>query len=128
MTSRVQSFILRLDHWISSLESDKLLFHNQVRQLDSAILELKSNQPSSLAIPHIQSVRDFLATQLSAVIREISDLNLVKRPLTSTQSSEEIYKHLFRLSHRQNTLRYRATYYQDISELFDDIYTYLYQA
>jgi hypothetical protein len=127
MTSRVQSFISRLDYWISSLESATLLAQNRIRQLDSAISELNSNQPSSLAIPHIQSVRDSLATQLSKVLREISDLNLVKRLLTSTQPSEENYEHLFRLSHRQNTTRHRATYYQDISELFDSIYTFLYQ-
>jgi hypothetical protein len=90
-------------------------------------LELNSNQPSSLAIQNIQTVRDSLANQLSEAIREISDLNLVKRLLTLTQPSVENYRHLFRLSHRQNILRYGATYYRDTSELFDNVYTYLYQ-
>jgi hypothetical protein len=122
MTSpRAESFISRLDQWISALESVKLLFQNQVRQLDSAIPELNSNQPSSLAIPHIQSVRVSLANQLSEVLREIADLNLVKRLLVSTQPSAGNYEHLFRLSDRQTILWYRAAYYQDLSDLFDSI-------
>jgi len=128
MTSpRAESFISRLDQWISALESVKLLFQNQVRQLDSAISELNSNQPSSLAIPHIQSVHDSLANQLSEVLREIADLNLVKCLLVSTQPSAGNYEHLFRLSDRQTILWYRVAYYQDLSDLFVSIYNYLYQ-
>jgi hypothetical protein len=89
------SFSLRLDHWILSLESVKLSFQSQVRQLDSAISELNSNQPNSPAIQHIQSVRDSLASQLSSVLQEISDLNLVKHLLVSTQPSIRNYEHLF---------------------------------
>jgi hypothetical protein len=105
MTSTsVQSFISRLDHWIVTLDSVKLLFQNQVRQLDSAISELNSNHPSSLAIPHIKSVRDHQANQLSEVLREISDLQLIKRLLVSTQPSTGNYEHLFQLSDRQTSL------------------------
>jgi hypothetical protein len=129
MTSpRDQSFISRLDQWITALESVKLLFQVQVRQLDSTISELNSNQPSSLAIPHIQFICDSLANQLSEVLREITDLNLVKRLLVSTQPSAGNYEHLFRLSDRQTILRYRAAYYQDLSNFFDSIYNYLYQS
>jgi hypothetical protein len=86
-STRVQSLISRLDYWISSLESVKLLFQNQVSQLDTAISDLNSNQPSSLAIQHIQSIHNTLANRLSEVLREISDLNLVKHLLVSTQPS-----------------------------------------
>jgi hypothetical protein len=128
MTSPIdQSFISRLDQWITALESVKLLFLNQVRELDATISELNSNQPSSLAIPHIQSVRDFQANQLSEVLREITDLNLAKHLLFSTQPSAGNYEHLFRLSDHQTSLWYRAAYYQDLSDLFDSIYNYLYQ-
>jgi hypothetical protein len=121
------SFISRLDHWILSLESVKLSFQGQVQQLDSAISELNSNQPFSPAIQHIQSVRDSLASQLSTVLQKISNLNLVKRLLVSKQPSIGNYEHLFRLSYRQNRLRYRAEYYQDLSNLFNSIYKYLNQ-
>jgi hypothetical protein len=121
------SFTSRLDHWILSLESEKLSFQSQVQQLDLAISELNSNQPNSPAAQHIQFVRDSLVSQLSSVLQEISDLNLVKHLLVSTQPSIRNYEHLIRLSHRQNRLRHSAEYYQDLSTLFDSIYKYLYQ-
>jgi len=121
------SFTSRLDHWILSLESEKLSFQSQVQQLNSAISELNSYQPNSPAIQHIQFVRDSLASKLSSVLQEISDLNLVKHLLVSTQPSTRNYEHLLQLSYRQNRLRYRAEYYQDLSNLFNSIYKYLYQ-
>ena len=121
------SFISRLDHWILSLESEKLSLQGQVQQLDLAISKLNSNQPESPAIQHIQFVRDSLVNQLSSVLQEIADLNLVKHLLVSTQPSLRNYEHLIRLSHRQNRLRHRAEYHQDLSTLFDSIYKYLYQ-
>jgi len=122
----VNSFTSSLDHWILSLESEKLSFQSQVQQLDLAISELNSNHPNSPAIQHIQLVRGSLVRQLSSVLQEISDLNLVKL-LVSTQPSIRNYEHLIRLSHRQNRLRHSAEYYQDLSTLFDSLYKYLYQ-
>jgi hypothetical protein len=123
----VNSFTSRLDHWILSLESKKLSFQSQVQQLDLAISELNSNHPNSPAIQHIQLVRGSLVSQLTSVLQEISDLNLVKHLLVSTQPSIRNYEHLIRLSHRQNRLRHSAEYHQDLSTLFDSVYKYLYQ-
>jgi len=122
----VNSYTSSLDHWILSLESEKLSFQSQVQHLDLAISELNSNHPNSPAIQHIQLVRGSLVRQLSSVLQEISDLNLVKL-LVSTQPSIRNYEHLIRLSHRQNRLRHSAEYYQDLSTLFDSLYKYLYQ-
>jgi len=103
-TTGGHSFTSRLDYWILSLETEKLSFQSQVQQLDTANFELNSNQPKSPAIQHIQSVHDSLESQLSSVQQEISDLNLVKHLLVSTQPSTRNYEHLLRLSHRQNRL------------------------
>jgi hypothetical protein len=121
------SFTSRLDHWILSLESEKLSLQGQVQQLDLAVTKLNFNQPKSPAIQNIQFVRDSLVNQLSSVLQEIADLNLVKHLLVSTQPSLRNYEHLIRLSHCQNRLRHSAEYHQDLSTLFDSIYKYLYQ-
>jgi len=126
-TNNVPSLISRLDQWLSSLESVRLLFHTQVMQLDLAISELNLNQSYPSAVHHIQSIRDTQANQLSEVLKEISDLNLARQLLTTAQPTPGGYEHLFRLSDRRAALRHRSVYYQDLTDLFDSIYDYLYR-
>jgi TorA maturation chaperone TorD len=126
-TNSVPSLIFRLDQWLSSLESVRLLFHTQVTQLDLAISEINLNQSYPSAVQHIHSIHDTLANQLSEVLKEISNLNLAKQLLATSQPTSREYKHLFRLSDRRAALRHRSVYYQDLSDLFDSIYDYLYR-
>jgi len=121
------SLIARLDQWLSSLESVRLLFHNHVTQLDLALSELNLNQSYPSAVQHIQFVRDYQANQLSEVLKEISDLNLARQLLTNDQPTSRGYEHLFRLSDRRASLRHRSVYYQDLTDLFESIYEYLYR-
>jgi hypothetical protein len=102
------SFIARLDQLLSSLESVRILFHNQVTQLDLAFTELNLNQSYPSAVQHIQFVRDAQANQLSEVLKEISDLNLARQLLTSDQPTPGGYEHLFRLSDHRAALRHRC--------------------
>jgi hypothetical protein len=123
----VATLISELEYWIS-LTTVRSSLQTQVSLLDSALSNLHLSQPSLPVIQNIQSVQVTLENQLSKVLREISDLELARNLLVTTQpSSGDYYEHIFRLSDRRNSLRQRATYYQGLSELFDSIYNYLYQ-
>jgi len=114
----VDTWISKLKHWRSLLTSVRSSLQPQVSLLDSALSNLTFSQPSPPVIQNIQS----------EVLREISDLELTKNLLITTQpSTGDSYKHIFRLSDRRNSLRHRAAYYQELSKLFDSIYNYLYQ-
>jgi hypothetical protein len=118
----VATLLSELEHWISSLTSVRSSLQTQVSLLDSALSNLHLTQPSSTVIQNIQSVQVALANQLSEVLRDISDLELVRNLLVTTQpSTGDSYKHIFRLSNCRNILRHRANYYQGLSELFDSI-------
>jgi hypothetical protein len=121
------SLIARLDQWLSSLESVRLLFHNHVTQLDLALSELNLNQSYPSAVQHIQFVRHYQANQLSEVLKEISDLNLARQLLTNDLPISSGYEHLFRLSDRRASLRHRSVYCQDLTDFFESIYEYLYR-
>ena len=127
-TISVATLLSELDHWISCLTAVKSSLETQVSLLDSGLSNLHSSQPSSPAIHNIQSVHLALTYQLSEVVRELSDLDLTRNLLaTNIPSNGNSYEYLFRLSDRRNSLRHRASYYQGLSTLFDEIYTYLYQ-
>jgi hypothetical protein len=127
-TISVATLLTELEHWISCLTSVKSSLETQVSLLDSAVSHLHSSQPSSPAIHNIQSVQLALTNQLSEVVRELSDLDLTRNLLaTNTPSTGNSYEYLLRLSDRRNSLRHRANYYQGLSTVFDEIYTYLYQ-
>jgi putative lipoic acid-binding regulatory protein len=123
----VETLISKLDHWLSLLASVRSSLQTQVSLLDSALSNLNFSQPSSLAIQNISTVRQAIATQLTKVLREISDLDLVKTLLTTTHSSIGNYEHIFRLSDRRTNIRHRAGYYQELSELFNSVYNYVYR-
>jgi hypothetical protein len=128
MTSNsVESLISKLDHWLSSLEHVRSSFQSQVTLLDSALSILNLSQPSPSAIQNLHIVHEVLTNQLNQVIREISDLNLARTLLVTTPSTTVDYEHIFRLSDRRSTLRHRSAYYQELSDLFDSIYNYIYQ-
>ncbi|MFN9658646.1 MAG: hypothetical protein ACK55Q_23490 [Dolichospermum sp.] len=127
-TISVATLLSELDHWISCLTAVKSSLETQVSLLDSGLSHLHSSQPSSQAIHNIQTVHLALTYQLSEVVRELSDLDLTRNLLaTNIPSNGNSYEYLFRLSDRRNSLRHRANYYQGLSTLFDEIYTYLYQ-
>jgi CHAD domain-containing protein len=128
MTSNsVESLISKLDHWLSSLEHVRSSFQTQVSLLDSALSILNLGQPPPSVIQNLHTVRKVLTNQLNRVIREISDLNLARTLLITTPSTTVDYEHIFRLSVRRSTLRQRSAYYQELSDLFDSIYNYIYQ-
>jgi len=127
-TISVATLLTELEHWISCLTSVKSSLETQVSLLDSAVSHLHSSQPSSPAIHNIQSVHLAVTYQLSEVVRELSDLDLTRNLLaTNIPDTGNSYEYLFRLSDRRKSLRHRANYYQGLSTLFDEIYTYLYQ-
>jgi hypothetical protein len=127
-TISVTTLLSELEHWIYCLTSVKSSLETQVSLLDSAVSHLHSSQPSSPSIHNIQSVQLALTNQFSEVVQELSDLDLTRNLLaTNTPSTGNSYEYLFRLSDRRNSLRHRANYYQGLSTLFDEIYTYLYQ-
>jgi len=126
----VETLISKLDHWLSLLDSVRSSFQTQVSLLDSALSNLTFNQPSSLVIQNLHSDRETIANQLAEVLRKISDLNLARNLLVTSQPSTEGYKgyeYLFRLSNCCTNLRHRAAYCQELSDLFDSIYNYLYR-
>jgi uncharacterized membrane protein YgaE (UPF0421/DUF939 family) len=79
-----------------------------------------------MVIQNIHSIQEVIANQLSDVLQEISDLELAKNLLATSQLSTRDYQHIFRLSDRRNNLRNRAEYYQELSELFESIYNHIY--
>jgi hypothetical protein len=126
----VETLITKLDHWLSLLDTVRVSFQNQVLLLDSALSNLNENQQSPLVLQNLHSVREVTANQLAEVIREISDLTLARNLLVTSHSSTKEYanyKYLFRLSDRHTNLNHRATYYQELSDLFENIYNYLYR-
>jgi len=124
----VQILISKLEHWISLLASVQSSLKTQVSLLDLALSNLNFSQPSSLVIQNIHSICEVLTNQLSEVLWEISDLELAKNLLITTQSSiGDYYVHRFRLSDHWDTLRNRAAYYQELSELFESIYHQIYR-
>jgi len=123
----VQNLISKVEHWLSLLASVRSSLQTQISLLDMALYNLNLYQSSSLATQNIHSGREVISHQLSEVLQEISDLELSRNLLTSPQSSTSDYgEHIFRLSDHRNNLRHRAAYYQELSELFDSIYTYIY--
>jgi hypothetical protein len=125
MTSTpVEELISELELWLSLLATVRSSLQNQVSLLDSALSNLNLSQSSLLVTQNIHSVCKTIATQLSKVLREISDLELTRNLLT-TQLSTGNYEYIFRLSDRQNNLTHRAEYYQELSALYDNIYNYL---
>ena len=87
----VQILISKLEHWISLLASVQSSLQIQVSLLDLALSNLNFSQPSSLVIQHIQSINEVLANQLLDLLQEISDLELAKNLLVTTQSSTVDY-------------------------------------
>jgi hypothetical protein len=128
MTSNsVESLLSKLDHWLSSLEYVRSSFQTQVSLLDSALSISNLSQPPSSAIQNLHTGREALTNQLTQVFRKISDLNLARTLLVTTPSATEDYEHIFRLSDQRTTLRHRAAYYQELSDLFDSIYNFIYR-
>jgi hypothetical protein len=124
----VQNLISKVEHWLSLLASVRSSLQTQISLLDMALYNLNLYQSSSLATQNIHSGREVISHQLSEVLQEISDLELSRNLLTSPQSSTSDYGELiFWLSDHCNNLRHRAAYYQELSELFDSIYTYIYR-
>jgi hypothetical protein len=128
MTSpSVDTLISKLDHWLSLLDSVRSSFQTQVSLLDSALSNLALNQQQ--VRQNLHSVQETIANQLAEVLGEISDLNLARNLLvTSLPSTEDYegYEYIFRLSDHSTNLNHRAAYYQELSDLFDSIYNYLY--
>jgi hypothetical protein len=128
MTSpSVDTLISKLDHWLSLLDSVRSSFQTQVSLLDSALSNLALNQQQ--VRQNLHSVQETIANQLAEVLGEISDLNLARNLLvTSLPSTEDYegYEYIFRLSDHSTNLNHRAAYYQELSDLVDSIYNYLY--